>query len=120
MPAIETSGLHQKAVLWVESGFDNDGNVKVVAAVEIDVRWIEGKGDIRNAQSGSIDFDATAVIDREIAVGSIMWKGELDDYVATVVKYQVVDYREVPDIKGRKFRRVVKLMKFGTELPTLA
>lgn len=121
MPALELSGRHQKAVLWAANGYDDYGQPEVDAAIEITVRWETGLREAIGPQGGPIAFDGLAVVDREIAVGSIMWLGALAALPspATDLK-QVVDYTETPDIKARAIRRTVKLAKYSDTLPDLA
>lgn len=120
MPPLETCRLHQKAVLWAFVGNDNYGDVTVSAAVEIDVRWETGNRESLDAQGNSIGINSVAVVDRVIAVGSIMWLGNLADIATPPVNLrQVSDNSEIPDLKSRKFRRVVSLVKYSNELPTI-
>lgn len=122
MPALETDCRFQKAVLWAANGVDNNGQVKVDAAVELDVRWETGKSATAASDlSGTIAFEEVAVVDRVIPVNSIMWLGSIDDIADPPVNLRkVVEYGEIPDIKGREVRRVVGLNKDSNELPTLA
>ena len=119
MPSPETSHLNQKALLWAASGFDDYGASTVGSVpTEIDVRWEWGKKEGINNQGDPIAWEATVVVDQEIAIGSVMWKGKRADYSTTETKMTVVDYREVPDIKGRRFRRIVHLARLSNTLPT--
>lgn len=120
MPDPETTYLTQKAVLWSANGYDNDGEPKVNAGEEIDVRWEWDEKDTNDPNARKVNRVATVRVDREIEVGSWMWLGELDKYAATKEKYEVLAYKEVPDVKGRKFSRVVTLGRASAELPTLA
>lgn len=121
MPAIEASNRHQKAVLWAANGFDDYGEPKVDAAEEIDVRWEEARREVLNEEGNTVAVDATVVVNQEIAMGSIMWLGELDDVADPPVNLkQVVLYSKIPDVKARHFRRVVSLIRYSNELPVLA
>ncbi len=62
----------QKAVLWTFAGYDGHGDVKVSAAVEVDVRWEERRSETLDVNGNSIAVDATAVVGQEISVGSVM------------------------------------------------
>jgi hypothetical protein len=59
------------------------------------------------------------VVDQDVAINSIIWFGELDDWaIGSATGYRVVvesDY--VPDIQGRNPRRVLRLAKHGNALP---
>lgn len=121
MPSIETACLNQKAVLWAANGFDRDGEPKVDAAEEIDVRWETGQREAIDPQGNVIAVDEVVVVDRAIIVGSVMFKGPEDDLASPPTNLkQVVTYNETPDVKGRKFRRVVGLVRYSNELPELA
>ena len=118
---MESSSLHQKAVLWTFSSYDNQGEAKVSAATEIDVRWEESVRETLDPKGNVIAADATVVVDRDIANHSIMWLGAEDDLASPPVDlYQVISFSKIPDVKGRNFRRVVLLMKYSDELPELA
>ncbi len=121
MPTLETSALRQKAVMWAKNSYDANGEVTIDAAVEIDVRWETGNRESQDARGNTIAITSTAFVDRVIEVGSIMWLGAQRDVSDPPTNLrQVVDYDEIPDVKGRKFRRVVSLVKHSDELPTLA
>ena len=114
MARTTTRRRHQKAVLWPATGYDEYSEVEVSTGVEIDVRWEWGKRDGLDAQGNTITIEATVVVDREIAVGSKMWLGLLANYAAGETVLHVVNYKEVPDLKGRKYRRVVELSKLSS------
>ena len=120
MPSPEESDRRQKAVLWAAEGHDNSGNPKVNAAIEIDVRWQTKKSEAIDANGNPVASNATVAVDRVIAIESIMWLGALGAVASPPVNLmKVIDYAEVPDVKARKFRRVVLLAKYSNELPTL-
>ena len=121
MPPLETDCRNDKAVYWAANGFDKFGKEKVDAAVSIDVRFEIKKEKALDAQGNVIMIDANAVVDREIAVGSRMWMGNIDDIADPPVDlWEVRTNSNVPDIKGRNRRRVVGLTRDSNELPTLA
>ncbi len=121
MPALEKLFRHQKAVLWEASGTDDYGEVTLDAAAEVTVRWTERQREGVDSQGNTIAIDASAVVDQQIAVGSIMWLGELVDLPAIPTNLkQVVNYGSVPDVKGREFWRTVLMIKYGNTLPVLA
>lgn len=121
MPPQETTARHQKAVLWEASGFDDNGEIKVNAAVELDVRWEEKQTESLGPTGNTIKSDATVVVDQDIVIGSIMWPGIIDDLATPPVDlWQVIDFSKIPDIKGRINRRGVLLIRYSNELPTLA
>lgn len=120
MVAPEVADRKQKAVLWAATGHDNFGRVTIAAKTEIRVRWVEKQQEGLNDKGEKIAIDATVVVNREIAVGSIMWKGALDDVADPPVGLkQVIAYNETPDIKNRKVRRTVLLMRYSDQLPAV-
>jgi len=122
MPTLETGDLDQKAVYWPYDSLDTYARKKVSATyVELDVRWLEGQVEVTDTNGDTITVDALVVVDREIAIGSVMWKGEEADLPdpltgLTDIK-EVVNYKETPDVKGIETRRVCHLMKYGDNLP---
>ena len=119
--AMETSSLKQKALLWAANGVDNYGDVKVDAAIEIDVRWEDRREETVDANGKTIAVDATVYVDRVIPVLSIMWLGTLRTVADPPVNLnQVLVSGSIPDVKGRHYRRWVKLMRYSNELPALA
>ena len=120
MPAIETADRHQTAMLWPASGQGDYGKHKVTAPIQIKVRWEDRQSETVDSQGNTIGTNATVVVDRVIAVGSIMWLGKKDDLADPPVNLkEVVDYSAIPDVKGRKTRRVVKLVRHSNKLPAI-
>lgn len=122
MPAIETEGANQFAVLWAYSAPDSHGQPTVEAAVEIAARWEWGQRQVMTAESTPITCDASVMVDQEIAMGSLLWQGELADLpdpVEDVVLYEVVGKDTTPDVKGRSFQRNVFVRKWRESLPTI-
>ena len=119
MPPIETRKRKQDAVLWAYSGSDRDGDITVSSTkIALKVRWQIGKVQQRNTDSELVTVDGLAVVDREIAVHSIMWKGKVADAVEPYSNlWEVVDYSEIPSLKANRFRRIVLLNRYSNELP---
>jgi hypothetical protein len=120
MPAQETKGRHQKAVLWEVSGTDRFGNQTHSGPTELTVRWEYGQTTGLDSQGNTITIDATVQVNQRIGVGSKMWLGELIDWYGTGSGDQdntimhVVNYNDVPDLKGRNSRKQV-LLKFDKD-----
>lgn len=132
MPSIEVANLKQDAVLWPNNGYDAYGNPKVSGAVPIKVRWRDTHREIVAPDGNTIAIDATATVPFDIAVDSIMWLGYITDLGFGILSpggppirippkdaMLVKDFKRVPDIKGRKFRRTVQLMRAGDKLPNV-
>ncbi len=113
MPGLEKSGLKQKAVLWAFSSYDDNGLPTVTSTgVEIKVRWEKGRHEATDSNSKPIAADGRLKVDREIAIGSELWMGELEDVPETLTNvHTVIDYQEVPDVKGRRFTRFITTKK---------
>ncbi len=120
MPSIEGQGRYQSAILWEASGYDNNGMPTVLAPEGILVRWDIASSGMQAPNTNSIKQTIEVVVNREIPIGSIMWKGTAADLPAAPEDLmKVVGYRETPCIKGRKFQRTVTLELYGNTLPTI-
>lgn len=115
--ALETTELNQIAVLWAFVGSDDNGEATVSAGVEINVRWVESTKQAATARSTPTASDVTVVVDRDIAVDSIMRLGRLSAVPTDL--YRVVNLNKTPDLKARAYRREVSLQRFKDALPTI-
>ena len=116
---METDALVQDAVLWTDAGEDRYGREKISAAVDIKVRWeVDEQNEITD--DGEVERrNVTVFVDREIAEGSLMRLGTIATLPNPVTNvFEVVTYREIPDIKGCEFQRTVTLQKYDKTLPT--
>lgn len=133
MPPPELSYRRQKAVLWEAYGpregskrYDRYGQVKVIAPVEIEVRWITKQSEALDPQGNTITLDATVVSAQKIPIGSTMWLGELSDWYGTgsggddseVMQVKTSDI--TVDLKGRVTRYEAGLMRYRDTLPDTA
>jgi len=120
MPPIESQNLNQHAVLWVRGDYDTYGRYTVSSPIEINVRWEEGQTQSSGAQDTVIAVSVTLFVDRVITPGSLVWKGKLKDLPASPTNIKEVEnYDEVPDLKGRRFRRRVTCKRYEEQLPTV-
>jgi hypothetical protein len=123
MPPLETDDLVHKAVLWGRAGTDRYGRPKVGAPEELDVRWNWRRTEATDQAGNEVALDADVAVDRRIAPGSKMWRGELADWYGTGSAgddselMEVVTYQEVDDVKGRETRRTVGLKRYEDKLP---
>jgi hypothetical protein len=122
MVAQEKRSLHQDAVFWETNLTQNNyGREELKAAVAVKIRWQTKNKEVLSPGGSVIGIESMAVVDRTMPVGSILWLGKLIDLPGTPANLrQVVNYNETPDIKNRKVRRTVDLIKFSNELPDLA
>ena len=111
--SLETSGLHQKAVLWLIEGTDTYGQTKVGLPNEVSVRWEKGLVLSLLPTSAAEQVEATVYTDQVIPVGSIMWEGKLDDMPDPLVDLRKVEHvKQIPDIKNRYVRYVSLLTNY--------
>lgn len=116
------TGRHrrQNVVLWAIAGKDNFSAPKVSSPIALKVRWIDKQMETLDADNNVVRSDVMVKADREIAIGSIMWKGKLADVASrTTSLYQVIQSRVIPNIKNRETRYTVFLIRFGETLPTV-
>lgn len=136
MPSPTTQSLYQAAVLWPALFYDGYGQ-RVVSdvAVPLRVKWDEKRSQATDNQGNTITLDATVIVDREIGIGSKMWRGRLEDWPGNTVDGQkvgsdeaiaaaekrvmiVATYNEVQDVKGRAAMRTVGLQRSQDQLAT--
>jgi len=120
MVSIETLGRKQKATYWPSgTTYTDTGQLKVQAAIEIDVRWEDRQQEALDGDGNTIRVDAVVVVDRNIAVGSMMWLGEKADWADGEQLNEVVSFDKVPNLKATRYRRVVGLIRYSDSLPPL-
>ena len=123
MPAMEQMDRNQKAVLLARIGSDDYDAPVVSTATELDVRWVQTKTQGIDPQGNTIAYDVSAVVDREIAIDSIMWLGTLEAFNALsdyTDLYQVSNMRIAPSIKGKYKRYTAQLMRYQNKLPKIS
>lgn len=121
MVYLESMGRKQKAVLWAASTASTSiGRKKVTAAIEIDVRWENSQSDGLDADGETIKFDATVQVYQDVAVGSLLWLGELADWTATTGGlFEVQTVGKIPNLKSTRFRRILGLRRYSDTLPPI-
>ena len=120
MPNPETDSLTQKAVWWEVTGKDRFNNPTLSAAVEINTRWEIGNKETIDPSNTTVAIDSTVILDRDVSVGDILRLGAEVDLPTPIDDLrEVVDFRKVPDVKGRNFRRKALLIKHSGTLPNL-
>lgn len=118
MPPPEEAYREQSAVLWRATGtYDRYGQPKLSAAEDVDVRWIQRRTEVQDAQGNTVTLDATVISVEDIPVGSEMWLGRLEDFLGTgsggpeTEIHVVRTGSDSPDVKGRIFRKRYGLTK---------
>ena len=120
MPAVEIQDRRQFATLWRLAGYDNYGNPTVAAPREIKVRSELGIAEAIDAQATPIAVTSTLFVAERITMGSIIRRGKLRDVpVPPNALEEVVNYEEVPDLKGRQFQRTITLRRYSETLPAI-
>jgi len=118
--AIETSDLHQRAVLWRFDGYDNHGQLIVSSSEEICVRWVENNREVVSKDGTTIVSTVQAIVDEDIPLGSILWLGELVDLPdSSTDLMEVISKATVPDLTIRETFREVSLIRYQDTLPTI-
>ncbi len=127
MPAQEIAFLNQRAVLWCVTGTDRYGQPTITdAPIEVPVAWTTQRNEIPSKDGTSVGLGATAIVDRRIAIESLMWLGNLSDWpdgqdprtAADGTEVMVVkSYTETPDLKKRHATRSVGLMRYREQPP---
>lgn len=117
--------LNDRAVLWAASSVVNQYGQYIVSPtpVELKVRWVAKQSSMLDHQGNTVAVDATAIVDQDVTLGSIMWLGGLRDLptptnVPTSGLMVVKMFNKTGDLKNRNFRRKVGLMRSNDVLPT--
>ncbi len=125
MPYHEEANRIHKAVLWPLLRRDRGGKPVYDTMEEIDVRWDESTSEVTDNQGTTVQVDATAVVDRRIAIDSLIWKGESRDLPAdgdfSQEEYKLMavkSYSRTPDYYGRTFYQEIGMSRYGDKLPT--
>ena len=124
MPPIEYEDRYQTCVYWAINRPDAYGQMRVGSPVELTVRWVEKKRNVRDKEGNTVSIDVTVVLASDVTVDSIMRLGTLSDWLGTGSNdvdeglMKVVTFDKTHDIKGREIRREATLMRFTDTLPT--
>ncbi len=130
MPSLENYPADRPhyAVYWPFMRYDRFGQPVVVTnpnAIELRVRWNDVFKQIVDPKGNIISIDAQIVVDRDIPVGSVLWRGRLTDVVESGVggiglptDYRaVIGFNGTSDLKGRDtFREVFASRQSDTQV----
>lgn len=124
MPEPARSELFQTAVLWTFLGMV-DGEPLLAAPVELmypnGCRFNTSRRDSKDSKGQKITLDGTALVNQRIEIDSLFWLGTLEEWYGTgsgttlvpdTEVYQVVEYKEVPDLKERETSGSIGLMRW--------
>lgn len=121
MPAVEGEGRYHKTVLWVKTGDGPTGEPVVADPIQIMARWEQGRRYGVDPLGRVIMADHVVTVDREIPVGSLLWKGELTNVTGTAVLtppiFQVQRTDIVPDVDCRAVEHTVGVTRFRNTVP---
>jgi hypothetical protein len=111
----------RKVVLWEAAPAGMDGRARVRPPREINVRLHLNLQASGAPQGGSETEDATAQIDCQVPLGSLVWLGSLEalDLQNLAGLLVVTRYAEVPDPKGRFVTREIGLRRYSSRLPAV-
>lgn len=112
--------------MWPFSSRDRRGEPVVGEPVAMVVRWVIDREQVTDAEGNTIALDGTLVVDREVATDSIFWLGDYEDLSGTGFGdeterelWRAVRFRKIPDVKGRKFLKIVDVRRFRGALPSI-
>lgn len=118
MPGPEVSSMHQDALLWLITSVNENNEPTFGDPIELKVNWKYTREETVDSRGRPMAIDAEVKVDREIAIGSAMWKGALDDWddaLQDELMY-VATYSETPSIDARHFERMVGLRRYREDL----
>lgn len=122
MPSPEQVNRYQAATLWAADGtYTASGQPKRGTPVEIRVRWDDTRKEMLDKDGNTITVDASAVVDRDIPVHSLMRLGELAEWLGTGSSLadeelrEVMMFNKVPDIRNRFAFREVGMMRWRND-----
>ena len=110
---VETQDLRQKAVVWAFTGaYTAAGEAKTGTPYEIACRWESTNSSGEQAQDDKAYMTATVHVAVYVPPKSTIRLGALADLPATLDNLCAVsDYNEVPDLKGRNFKRTLTVKR---------
>jgi hypothetical protein len=118
MPPHETKYLRQTAVLWPFVGVDRYNKELRGEPEEIKCRWVPTD---KEGEAG--DYSAKVVVAVDIAIRDLLWLGTYNEWLLAQETsdhhriMRVIEFKKVPDIKKRYYRRTVQVKKYQGEIP---
>ena len=114
------------AVYWEFLSLDKHAQPRVRPPVEVRVMWDTRRTRGRDAQGNTIALDAAVDVGPlNVKIGSLMWLGELADFLGTGSGddaseiHEVVTVEQENDIKGRHTARSAGLKRWRGDPATL-
>lgn len=116
---LEVSDLLEYATLWPASNAvaDTFGNLRIGKRVLIPSGWSFKSAVSADPHSGATQAIGKVHVDRVIALGSILYRGKPENYVAGSQLYVVIGYNESRDVYDSNERRSVDIAYWNSALP---
>lgn len=108
------TALKQYAVLWAFSGYTNRDGQAAVSATGVEIKCRQEPKDelVLQPSESPVKARLTLFVDRDIDEDSEVWLGRLADVPSSPTPlYRVIEFKKVPNIKGRNPTRSVVLQK---------
>jgi len=104
----------QTAVYWAPQAAANEfGQPVPAAAIEIACRWEDVISQIITMDGREVMSKARVYVDRDLAVGGVLWLGLLADAdadpFANVSSWEILRVEKLPKLNAREFLRTVYL-----------
>ncbi len=133
MGHIQRAGLVDRAVLWPATGRHGSlGQPLLGPPVEIRCRFVPRRSQAAANNADPETVDAQATLDRDVRVGSILWRGCLQDWYGAsgtagygasgsagpeVGLLEVRGFNKTSDVRGRTSQRDATLKTWRNDLP---
>lgn len=114
---ILTKMRKQYAVYWGVAGKNESGQNTYQEPIELRVRWEDDDFAFIDAVGSTLASTTSVYVDRVLDIGGILWKGRLQDVpsqtdpVSMEGADEIIKFKEIPDLKAKKFLRVAVLGK---------
>jgi hypothetical protein len=100
----------QTAVYWHPKGYDVNSKPILDDPIEIKCRWDDRSERDLNIVGEMIDVRATVYVDREVALGGVLWLGLLVDAPRTPPESgRIKIFRNHPNLKNSETLRIARL-----------
>jgi len=91
----------QKAVWWQRGSPDTYGEFAFAAPVEIKCRWEDTSQEIVDMKGQTITSRSLVYVDRVLAVGDKLLRGELDSNSSIEDAFEIQKFDQLPDFRNK-------------------
>jgi hypothetical protein len=120
LPAQEVAFIPDTLVYWPFLRWDRYRNPIVDSPVELPCRWNNTRRVVVDGKGNTIAIDAEIILDQDILVHSLVWRGKLIDWLSSGSGAAQVDtslmivkmYEPTEDLKGREVFHNAMLMRY--------